>query len=102
MKNDAYFIEKALEQISQILIYTNNNQISYEEFVCDDLLIDGIMFRLVQLAEHIKNLSVDYKEFHSEIEWGEIIGFRNGIVHEYGETDYNKVYLVITKDIIVL
>lgn len=27
------------------------------------------------------------------------MGFRNGIVHKYGETDYLTVYETITKDI---
>ena len=30
---------------------------------------------------------------------GDIIGFRNGIVHEYGETDYVTVYETITNDL---
>ena len=47
-------------------------------------------------------MSQEYRELHSEIKWGRIIGFRNGIVHEYGETDYTRVYLVITEEIVVL
>ena len=34
-----------------------------------------------------------------EIPWGEIIGSRNGIVHEYGKTDYLTVYETITQDL---
>ena len=33
------------------------------------------------------------------IEQIDIIGFRNGIVHEYGKTDYKTVYETITQDI---
>lgn len=102
MKNDAYFIEKSLEQVQQIIKYTKNSAITYEEFLSDDLLVDGIMFRLVQLAEHIKNMSDDYKYSHPEIPWSEIIGFRNGIVHEYGETDFTEVFRIIIKDVCVL
>ena len=57
------------------------------------------MFRLIQLVENIKNISLEFKNNHQEIEWGKIVGFRNGIVHEYGKTDYTTVYEVISKDI---
>ena len=33
------------------------------------------------------------------IKWGQIIGFRNGIVHDYGKTDYSIVYEIVSKDI---
>ena len=61
--------------------------------------IDAVMFRLTQMIEYIKNLSTEFKEEHKETPWGDVIGFRNGIVHEYGETNYTTVYEVITKDI---
>ena len=51
------------------------------------------------MVEKIKNLSVEFKEIHTEIPWGQIIGFRNGIVHEYGKTDYTTVYEVVTRDV---
>ena len=57
------------------------------------------MFRLQQMAEKIKHLSIAYKNEHDSIPWGEIIGFRNGIVHDCGKTDYTTVYEVISFDI---
>ena len=27
------------------------------------------------------------------------MGFRNGIVHEYGKTDYSTVYEIVSRDI---
>ncbi len=47
--------------------------------------IDATMFRLQQMVEKIKGLSKESKELHKDIPWGDIIGFRNGIVHEYGK-----------------
>lgn len=57
------------------------------------------MFRLVQLIENIKKLSNNFKEQNSEIPWSKIIGFRNGIVHEYGKTDFTIVYETVTNDL---
>lgn len=99
-KNDSYYFSKIIEDINTIKKYFNNA--SYEQFLSDSQLVDAIMFRLVQLIENTKNISTEFKNEHSEIKWGDIIGFRNGIVHEYGKTDYTIVYDVITKDLDVL
>jgi uncharacterized protein with HEPN domain len=99
-KNDSYYFSKIIEDINTIKKYLNNA--SYEQFLSDNQLIDAIMFRLVQLVENTKNISPEFKSKHPEIKCGEIIGFRNGIVHEYGKTDYTTVYDVITKDLDVL
>ena len=96
-KDDSYYANKAIENINAIKRYIKDK--SYEEFVSEEELVDAIMFRLIQLVENIKNLSDDYKNRHSEIPWGKIIGFRNGIVHEYVKTDYSIVYETITTDL---
>ncbi len=96
-KNDSYYIEQALVEIDHIVGYTKG--LSYEDFMNDMKTVDATMFRLQQMVEEIKNISLKYRNEHSEIPWGEIIGFRNGIVHDYGKTDYTTVYEVITTDI---
>ena len=65
----------------------------------DDELVDAVMFRLIQLIENIKNISQEFKTKNAHIPWGNIIGFRNGIVHEYGKTDYVVVYETITQNL---
>lgn len=96
-KDDKYYAEKAIQQIDAIRKYISGK--SYDDFVSDEELIDAVMFRLVQMIENIKNISNDFKASHPNIAWGDIIGFRNGIVHDYGKTDYITVYETITKDI---
>ena len=96
-KNDKYFASKAIEQIDIINKYALNK--TYKEFLSDEKLIDAIMFRLIQLVENVKNISSTFKEENPEIPWGKIMGFRNGIVHEYGSTDYTIVYEVVTSSL---
>ena len=96
-KNDKYYMEKALVEIDAIIRYSKN--MSYDELMQNEQTIDSVMFRLIQLIENIKNISTAYKLEHNEIPWGDIIGFRNGIVHEYGQTNYTTVYEIISRDI---
>ena len=96
-KNDKYYAEKAIEKIDIITKYVETK--SYDEFMSDDLLVDAVMFRLVQMVENVKNISADFKDDNPQIPWGNITGFRNGIVHEYGSTDYTIVYEVVVKNL---
>lgn len=96
-KTDEYYIEKVIENIDAIIFYTKD--VGFSEFVNNSLLVDATMFRLVQMVENINHISVEYRKNHSKIKWGQIIGFRNGIVHNYGKTDYTLVYEIVSHDI---
>jgi len=100
IKDDSLYVSKALTDINAIIKYSSNK--TYEEFMMDDELIDAVMFRLIQLVENIKGLSDEFKQNYQNIPWHKIIGFRNRIVHEYGETDYTAVYEIISRNIPVL
>ena len=90
IKDDKYYASKSIEHINLIQQYSNN--LTYDEFMADQKVNDSIMFRFIQLIENIKNLSDEFKNKNPQIPWGDIIGFRNGIVHEYGHTDYRSVH----------
>ena len=97
VKDDKYYFKKAVEEIEIIERYVADK--TYSEFMADEKLIDAVMFRLVQLIENVKKISQSFKNSHPSIEWGNIVGFRNGIVHHYGKTDYSIVYEVASHDL---
>ncbi len=96
-KNDYYYKSLIVNDIEKILEYTKN--IDYNEFITDEKLIDAVLFRLIQIVENIKKISDEFKNAHNNIEWAEIIGFRNRIVHDYGKTDYTVVYEIVKDDL---
>ena len=97
IKSDKYYIKQVLDDIDKIIKYTSN--VSYDDFIDDEQLIDAILFRLIQMTENIKKLSTSFKEEYNSISWNDIVGFRNRIVHDYGKTDYTIVYEVVSNDI---
>ena len=99
-KDDVYYIQKVVENIDTIISYSKG--INLDEFINDSKLIDAIIFRLIQMVENLIHISKEYKEKNVHIKWGHIIGFRNGIVHDYGKTDYTLVYEIIKNDIYLL
>ena len=99
-KDDQYYIEKVLNDIKLLQKYSEGKTV--DDLNNDNEYTDAVMFRLVQMIENIKNISDETKDKYPNIKWGKIIGFRNGIVHEYGETDYSIVQDVLTKELIIL
>ena len=62
-------------------------------------ILDGIVFRMIQMSEHMDKVSDLLKSLHQEIHWLEIKGFRNRLVHDYGGVDLEFVYTAITQEI---
>ena len=77
-------------------------KISEKSLKNDEVLLDSMMFRLIQISESIKKLSNDIKEKYNEVPWLDIMGFRNRIVHDYGRVDFHIVIASIKCDIPVL
>lgn len=99
-EDERYYIRQAIDDIDVIRSYTLD--LSYEEFSRDGRTVDATMFRLQQMIEKIKSLSETFKRQHPDVPWGEIIGFRNGIVHAYGKVNLMTVYEIVSHDILEL
>lgn len=54
---------------------------------------------MIQMSEHMNNISDDFKQIHKEIKWSDIKGFRNRLVHNYGNVNLDFVFVAITVDI---
>lgn len=63
-----------------------------DEIENNDLLVDSIMFRIIQIAENNSRLSDEFKKEYSEIPLVAIKGMRNKIVHNYGVVNMVIVY----------
>ncbi|MFK5882984.1 MAG: DUF86 domain-containing protein [Candidatus Izemoplasma sp.] len=96
-KDNRYYINKILIDLDFLIKHTNN--ITKDEFVRNELLIDSIMFRFIQISEHIKKITTQFRNEHIDIPWRDITGLRNHIVHEYGNVDLDIIYNTIKVDI---
>lgn len=96
-KNDKYYVERLLRDSEFVIKHTLGK--SLQEIAEDEILSDSIMFRLIQIGENIGKLSKEFKTEHNEIEWSDIHGMRNRIVHDYGAVDFTIVYNSLTNDL---
>ncbi len=97
VKNDAYYVQK-LKSDSEF-IATHMRGIDIEELNGNEILLDSMLFRMIQISENAKKLSDNYKQIHSNIPWNALSGLRNRIEHDYGNVDLNIVYETLKNDI---
>ena len=57
---------------------------------------------LYNIGEHVYNLSNEYKETHSEIQWSMIAGVRHRLVHDYEGTNWNIIADVVYDELPIL
>ena len=96
-KSDDYYLEKMTEYLHSII--SDMKSIDYETVVNDKILQDAMMFRLIQISENSKKISLEYKSMHEDIPWVAILGLRNRIVHDYGNVDMGIVFDTLSIDI---
>lgn len=54
------------------------------------------------IGEAATKLSPEFRQAHRDIKWGNIIGMRNRIIHEYLDVDYQIVWDTVQQDLPVL
>ena len=97
IKDDTYFANRIRNDLSFIVKHTKD--IDEAELSNNEILLDSMMFRLVQVSENAKKLSDEYKADHSGVPWVALYGLRNRIVHDYGNVDLEIVYSTLKEDI---
>ena len=73
--------------------------VDQEGFLIDELRQSGVLQKLIVIGESAAHLSDVFKQRHSEIEWQDIIGFRNIAVHEYFAIMWQIVWETATQDV---
>lgn len=99
-KNDAYYIRKILTDLHFIAKHMEN--VTIQALEENEILLDSMLFRLIQVQENTKKLTDTYKLTHREIPWIDIAGLRNRIVHDYGNVDLEIVFCTLTEDVPLL
>jgi uncharacterized protein with HEPN domain len=83
-RDSKLLVEDILSSIGKIERYTLN--LSFEDFLHDELRIDAVVRNLEIIGEASERIHPDLKQ-SSPIPWREISGLRNKIVHEYFGVD---------------
>ena len=97
IKDDCYYLKRIKQDTS--FIVSHMKDITIEELNTNEVLLDSMMFRMIQISENAKKLTDEYKKNHPQISWNELNGMRNRVVHDYGSVDLNIVFMTLKQDI---
>lgn len=93
-------ISKIIKYIDKINTYIND--INYTDFANDTKVQDACLMNLSQIGENITQIEYSFLKEHSEINWNEIKGMRNIIVHDYDGVNLRIVWDTIKFDLPIL
>ena len=88
-KNDQYYADRI--QTDSRFIIRHMEGVDEQGLNASEILLDSMLFRMIQISENAKKLSDEYKASRGGISWEAISGLRNRIVHDYGNVDLKIV-----------
>ena len=100
MPKDLAYIEHILEAIKDI--EDSTKKLSFEDFENSKDSKDACIRRLEIIGEAVKNISQETKSKYPKIEWKQIAGTRDRIIHAYFDVDLDIVWDIITKNLPIL
>ncbi len=96
-KDDSAFIEHVLESIGAIEKFSKN--ISKNELISNRMKQSAIVREIEIIGEAVKNISENLKNKYKEVEWKNIVGTRDKMIHHYFGVDVSIILEIIKNDI---
>jgi uncharacterized protein with HEPN domain len=96
-RDDSAYINHIFDAIIKIEFYLSG--VSYDQFLFNTLIQDGIIRQIEIIGEASNNVSDEFKASHSDIPWTDIVGMRNKLIHQYFGVDNDAVWETAKKDV---
>ena len=96
MKDDAVYLRHIQECTARIEQYT---QAGRSPFLASTLVQDGVIRNLQTLGQSALKLSEALKFAHPEVDWKNIVGLRNVLVHDYLGVNVARIWEIVERDL---
>lgn len=94
---DRVRLQHMLDAARKAVEFTENcNRIDLDN---DEMLTLSIVRLLEILGEAAKNVSEQWRKRHSSIQWRQIAGTRDRLIHGYFDVDLNIVWKIVSDDL---
>ncbi len=99
-KDNRTYLADILEACGKILKFTEG----YDEaqFAVDEMSQSAVIYQLGVIGEATKQLDMDFRDLHPEIEWRLMAGMRDRLFHGYDYTNYKIIWKTVEADIPIL
>ncbi len=89
-RTDKEFLFDIQEAIRRISLYTKG--LNYRDFLKKIETQDAVLRNLEIIGEAVKNISQELKKQYSDVQWKEIAGMRDRIIHFYFGVNWDIVW----------
>ena len=97
IKDNEFYINKIVGDLE--FITEHMADVDIDELNHNEILLDSMLFRMIQISENSKHLTDKYKKARQNIPWTAMSGLRNRIVHDYGSVDLDVIFETLKYDI---
>jgi uncharacterized protein with HEPN domain len=94
MRGSKVYLGDIRRSIEKIERYTKGIKSKYA-FSKNDLVVDAVTRNLQIIGEAVKNIPLDAKKKHPEIEWKKIAGLRDILTHAYFGVEISIIWDII-------
>lgn len=70
-----------------------------ESFLSDRPMQHAVIRCLTVIGEAANRVSVDTRDALPDVAWGEAVGLRNVLVHDYHRIDLSRVWIIVETDL---
>jgi len=96
MKDDRLYLEHIRDALIDIATYTAGGR---DEFLVERMRQDATLRKLGVIGEAVKELSEEAKSRHPGIQWKQIAGMRDWVIHNYFGVNLDIVWVAVEKDL---
>jgi uncharacterized protein with HEPN domain len=93
LKQDEVFIRHILDEIDFLI--DSSKGLEYEGLTKDETLKRAFVRSLEVIGEAAKNISSELRQKHPDIEWRELTGLRDKLIHRYFGVQWEIVWDVV-------
>jgi uncharacterized protein with HEPN domain len=97
MRREELYLKDIVEAAESIHSFIHD--VEKNDFVNNDLVRSAVLHKLTIIGEAAARLPKDFLNRHAEIEWSDIVAFRNIAVHAYFVVDWSIVWYTTTHDV---
>ena len=95
MRDHSFYLKDIFHAIESIEAFTAG--MNYDLFVVDDKTLSAVIRKLEIIGEAVKQLPEEFFLLHPDIQWKQIAGMRDKLIHFYFGVDPHLVWQTVQK-----
>ena len=100
MRDEGLYLEDITDAADAVAKFLAG--VEKEHFLDSELLQSAVLCQLLIIGEAAARVSEETRARHPEINWADVVAFRNFAIHAYFAIDWQRVWDAATVDAVVL